>query len=130
MKSLFSIFFPISVFIFISCQTLFEPANPSDLYGHWIYSTSIDSVQVFYYANDFERDKSGIAFKKDNIFVERTSGFCATPPLSFFNIEGKWKRINENQIEIFTQNWNNEDYSRIMKIISHTGNELRVIFYY
>jgi hypothetical protein len=130
MKCIFSMISAICILILVSCNTIFEPTNPQITYGYWIYSNNIDSVHVYYFAGNFEKDKPGIAFKKDHVFIEQTSGWCATPPLSFFNIVGKWKQIDENQIEIFSKNWNNEDYSRIMKIISLTAYELRVFFYH
>lgn len=37
------------------------------------------------------KGKYGMMFNKKNIFVERSSGWCATPPLTFNNEKGTWQ---------------------------------------
>lgn len=125
MKITFS--FIITILLLVSCQTSYEPTNNNLPYGTWIYSGSSDSLLIYYAASKFEDNRPGIAIKKDNIFIERTSGWCGTPPLSYYNSEGKWEWISQNMIKIITPNWANEDYSRLMEIVSVTNNKLKVI---
>jgi len=120
--------FIVIVIIVVSCNTSFEPANSQIPYGIWVYSRNHDSIHIYSSAKKFERNKPGFAVKKNNVFIERTSGWCGTPPLSYFNVEGKWKSIDENTIEIISQYWSNEKYTRTMKIVSLSGHTLKIIF--
>ncbi len=122
------IIFIITFLILVSCKTSYEPANHNLPYGTWVYSGYSDSLSIYYSASEFEEDKPGFAIKENNEFIERTSGWCGTPPLSYYNIDGKWKFINQNTLKIKTSNWINEDYLRLMEIVSITNNELKVIF--
>jgi len=124
-----SIFFIITFLVFLSCKTSYEPANPKLPYGIWIYFESDDNVQIYYSAKEFEKDKSGFEIKKNNIFIERTSGWCGTPPVSFYNVEGRWELYNQNILKITTKSWISDDYIRLMEIVSETNEELEVIFH-
>ena len=125
-----TISFIIVLVILVSCKTSYEPAGNNLLYGTWIYSRSNDSLLIYYSAPNFEEDKPGFTFKENYDFIERTSGWCGTPPLSYYNIEGKWEMFNHNTIKITTSNWINEDYARLMEIVALSNNELKVIFHW
>jgi hypothetical protein len=119
----------VASFILVSCEISNEPFYNNIPYGTWIFAGSDDSLSIYYYANQFDDDKPGIAIKKENVFIERTAGWCATPPLIYFNIEGKWEVFNDNTLKITCSNWINENYGRLMEIVSLHNNELQVIFH-
>jgi hypothetical protein len=122
----------ITMIILISCKSSSEPKyyqiEENVPYGIWVYSGSDDSISIYYPTNQFEEDKPGFAIKEDNVFIERTSGWCATPPLTFFNVEGKWEVFDDNTLKITCSNWIDENYSRLMEIVSLDNGELKVIF--
>ena len=115
--------------IFYSCISSSEPQiNENVPLGTWVYSENVDNVFIYYSDAQFEEDKPGIAFQDGSIFIERTSGWCATPPLFYSNIEGKWEVHNNNTMKITCPNWMNENYVRLMEIVSLTDTELKIIY--
>ena len=128
MKLTISLCFSIAM-VFFSCTNSSEPQNEEIVpLGTWIYSGNDDSLSIYYSANQFEQDKPGIAFTEESIFIERTSGWCATPPLTFFNIEGKWEVFDNNTMKLTCPNWINENYVRLLEIVFSSDTELRVIY--
>ncbi|NMH89807.1 lipocalin-like domain-containing protein [Flavivirga algicola] len=64
----------------------------------------------------------GILFKDNGSFVVRSSGWCGTPPLVFFDSNGTWKL--DNTLITITQDQYPSNY--IWRIVSLTANELVV----
>jgi hypothetical protein len=62
------------------------------LIGHWINPISNDSELKLTRANSLKDDEYGISFLLENQCVERSSGWCGTPPLTFFDFEGTWTK--------------------------------------
>ena len=127
-----SISLVITMLILISCKSLSEPKyyqiEGNVPYGTWVYSGNDDSISIYYSTNQFEQDKPGFAIEEENVFIERTSGWCGTPPLTFFNVEGKWEVFDDNTLKITCSNWIDENYSRLMEIAFLSDTELRIIF--
>ena len=61
------------------------------------------------------KEKYTISFKADNSFSERTSGWCGTPPLTFFNIDGHFS-LQENIVTINVDSYPSVYSWRIIKI--------------
>jgi hypothetical protein len=118
--------------LLISCENISEPNDGTfdgDIpYGMWVYSENDDSISIYYASNQFEKDKSGFAIEEENIFIERTSGWCATPPLSFYNVEGQWDVFDDHTLKITGAHWMGSDYIRLMEIVSLNKFELKVLF--
>jgi hypothetical protein len=92
------------------------------LLGSWI-ELNYEGERITFKRNNKLLDKSfGITFIQNGSFTEKTSGFCGTPPLSFFNIEGTFA-LDNNLISI-----SNEGYtsSYIWTILALTENKLVV----
>jgi hypothetical protein len=92
------------------------------LLGSWI-EPNYEGERITFKRNNKLLDKSfGITFIQNGSFTEKTSGFCGTPPLSFFNIEGTFA-LDNNLISI-----SNEGYtsSYIWTILALTENKLVV----
>ncbi|MDP3946074.1 MAG: hypothetical protein Q8Q51_09270 [Lutibacter sp.] len=67
--------------------------NESDkLIGHWINSVSNDAELKLTRANSLKNDAYGISFLTKSQCIERSSGWCGTPPLTFFDYQGTWTR--------------------------------------
>ncbi len=122
----------ITVLILISCKNTSEPNSyqfEGDIpYGVWVHSDDIDSISIYYASNQFEEDKPGFAIEEENLFIERTSGWCATPTLSFSNFEGQWEVFDDHTLRITGAHWMGENYIRLMEIISLKKLKLKVIF--
>jgi hypothetical protein len=73
--------------------------NESDiLIGHWLNPISNDSELKLTRANSLKDNEYGISFLEKSNFIERSSGWCGTPPITFFDFQGTWKRNNSNLI--------------------------------
>lgn len=67
--------------------------NESDLLiGHWINPISNDGELKLTRANSLKTDAYGISFFENSNCIERSSGWCGTPPLIFFDFQGTWRR--------------------------------------
>ena len=120
-------FLPIfSLILFFSCEINEEPTIDADnlLLGNWTnatYNFDEESTTFSRVAN-MPEEKYAISLKADNSFLERTSGWCGTPPLSFFNVDGSFS-LQEN---IITINVNSYPSSYSWRIIKLTDTELVV----
>ncbi|WP_158839978.1 hypothetical protein [Polaribacter sp. L3A8] len=120
LKNLFLLFV---VTVLFSCEKN-DVAIDTDnlLLGTWVTPVYNDETTTFKRANTLPSDAYGISFSENGNLVERTSGWCGTPPLSYFNIEGSFE-LENTLINISTQSYPT-DYA--WRIISLTENELVV----
>ncbi|MGK0414845.1 MAG: hypothetical protein ACJA1B_003074 [Polaribacter sp.] len=72
------------------------------LLGTWIEPFYDGETITFQRANSLPNDTRSFTFKKDGFFTELTSGFCGTPPLTFFEQSGTWF-LTENYLKIYGQ---------------------------
>jgi hypothetical protein len=80
-----------------------EPEIPDPAYaGAWVYENSDPETNIRTYArrDTLDGDNSGYSFEPDGLLLFRTSGWCGTPPLSFYNLEGSWVEIGETELRI------------------------------
>lgn len=79
-----------------SCQKNDEiTINDSNLLlGKWSEVTYNGESIEFNRVNNLPSEDYGVSFEEKGIFKQRTSGFCGTPPLTFFTQEGKWEPEN------------------------------------
>ena len=69
------------------------------LVGVWVEPIYENEVLTFKRADELLDDAYGIWFKSQDVLIERTSGWCGTPPIIFYNYDGAWKQ-EDNLIEI------------------------------
>ncbi len=68
------------------------------LLGNWSEAIYENELLTFRRVKELPKEAYSFSFKEEfPTFIERTSGFCGTPPLSFFNVEGIWE-VEENDI--------------------------------
>ncbi|WP_323027843.1 hypothetical protein [Gelidibacter japonicus] len=106
MKPLLKAFLFLFIIINIGCENDSNSIliDESDmLIGYWINPVYSDSGTTFERANRFKDDGYGVAFLTENISLERSSGWCGTPPLIFADFQGKWKK-NDSIITITIDN--------------------------
>jgi hypothetical protein len=73
------------------------PINESNkLIGHWInptYNSNGSELQLTR-ASSLKEGEYGLSFLEETQCVERSSGWCGTPPLSFMDFKGSWTRTD------------------------------------
>jgi hypothetical protein len=81
----------------IGCEDNNEtiPINESNkLIGHWINPIYTGSELQLSRASSLKSDEYGLSFLEKTQCVERSSGWCGTPPLSFMDFQGTWTRTD------------------------------------
>jgi hypothetical protein len=92
------------------------------LIGNWTYASSDNGEFVFKRSTLLPEKEYGVSFLEGRKFIERTSGFCGTPPLVFWNEEGSYivdKEVIKISKQGFPGNFN-------WRIVSLTNTELVV----
>lgn len=124
MKPIFKLLTVFSlIFVFNSCENN-DPIIDSNnlLLGFWIEPTYDNETTTFKRSNSFKEDAYGISFSKNGDFITQTSGWCGTPPLTFFKINGTFS-LNEPLIDITSESY---PTNYTWRIVSLTENELIV----
>ena len=97
----------VTVLGLISCSEnnnlVVDPDNL--LVGHWSKAEYKNEELILTRVGRLPDKEYGVSFVENGKFVERTSGWCGTPPLSFFNIDGTWNISDETLIEVSTQSY-------------------------
>lgn len=94
------IFLFVTILIFNSCENNQVEIDANNLLlGNWINPVYDSDFTTFSRSSSLKNDAYGISFKKTGKFIERSSGFCGTPPLIFSDYEGKFN-LDENIIQI------------------------------
>ena len=106
MKPLLKAFLFLIIIINIGCDNDSESLKIDEsnmLIGYWINPVYTDSITTFERANRFKEDAYGVAFLTNDVSLERSSGWCGTPPLIFADFQGKWQK-NDSIITITIDN--------------------------
>ena len=110
----------ITLFIFatlFSCEensTIIENQN-NLLIGNWSHVSYNNDTTTFVRVNNLPAENYGISFSQNKIFTERTSGWCGTPPLTFFNIDGTFE-LEDTLIKISKNDYPNSFAWRIVSL--------------
>lgn len=62
------------------------------LIGYWINPYYTDSELKLERASSLKENEYGIAFLAESKCIERSSGWCGTPPITFFDFQGTWTK--------------------------------------
>lgn len=92
------------------------------LIGSWIEPNYNEEQTMFKRAAALPDNGRGILFKANGDFVERSSGWCGTPPLTFSDYNGNWEL--ENTLVTITQEFYPINYA--WRIVSVSETELIV----
>ncbi|QVY64413.1 hypothetical protein [Polaribacter sp. Q13] len=107
-KNIFILFCATVLFSCENNETIIESDNL--LIGFWVAPIYDGETITFTRTNSLPTDSYGFSFIKDqkaNFVTERTSGFCGTPPLTFFDRQGTWE-LNSNNLKIYDINITNQ----------------------
>ncbi|MFY7670647.1 hypothetical protein ACOSP6_06120 [Tenacibaculum sp. MEBiC06402] len=116
-----------SFIVFMSCTKNEDNIdfNPNNLLlGHWKFETSKYGETVFKRTSSLPSEEYGVSFLEEGKYIERTSGFCATPPLSYWSIEGTYE-VESEIIKVLKEHYPN---SFIWKIELLTNEKLVVSY--
>ena len=95
MKTIIKSFLLLLIVTSLGCEKDNETItiNESDkLIGHWVNPIYNDYELKLTRANSLKNDAYGISFLTVSTCIERSSGWCGTPPLTFFDYQGTWTR--------------------------------------
>ena len=98
------------------------PINESNkLIGHWINPVYTGSQLQLTRASSLKSDGYGLSFLEKTECVERNSGWCGTPPLTFSDFKGSWT-ITDSVLIITIDNGINgvQDIKWIIKTLDDT----------
>ncbi len=90
-----------SVLIFSCESNQIEIESDNLLLGNWVEPIYDGETTTFKRSNSLQDQSYGVSFKEEGVFIERSSGFCGTPPLFFSDFEGSFEKEN-TLIEITT----------------------------
>ena len=119
-KNIFILLFATILFSCENNEAIIDPDN--FLIGFWVAPVYDGDTTTFNRGNSLPNDGYGISFTENGDFIEHTSGWCGTPPLSFFDIEGSFE-LENTLISISTQSY---PTNYAWRIVSLTENELVV----
>lgn len=91
------------------------------LLGNWVSPVYDEYTTTFTRNNTLLEKETGITFKQNGSLIQRTSGFCGTPPLTYFNVEGSFTLNNDIIIMNSSQN---SSYFYGWKIMELTNEKL------
>jgi hypothetical protein len=100
------IYFLLIFIVFFACENNQEIIIDKNnlLYGAWVEPSYDNETIAFKRETTLPKEAYGVAFSKDLVFTEKTSGWCGTPPLTFFEIEGTFQ-LENTLISISTQSY-------------------------
>ncbi len=112
MKTLFKCLLILSFALFVGCDDSDDiTINASNkLIGYWLNQETEGLELRFKRAGSLKKDVYGIAFLSENECIERTSGWCGTPPISYFDMQGSWSQ-KDKIITIFERQFKNSKYN-------------------
>ncbi|MFQ6091227.1 MAG: YCF48-related protein [bacterium] len=101
-----------------------------DLYGTWVRTGYDENITILRKSEELDDNEYGFIIYPDGKFIERkNAGWCATPPITYANFEGGWKRMSQNLLDITVGYWGGIT-SYQMEIVSLTPGELKILYHY
>lgn len=121
MKRKCTLFIGLIALALVSCskrdQLVVDPDNP--LIGTWVMADGASAAVTYKRASRLKDDGYGLVFHADGKLVKREiAGWCATPPVSYANNEGKWRLIDGNISTTMHYLWLPEEVTQSWKIVS------------
>lgn len=113
-KSFFMILF--SILMLCNCTdnnaTNSDLQNFNEIIGIWVQLDYSDGIYTYQKFDAFADDRPGIEFRSDFTLIKRqNAGWCGTPPITYANFDGTWKKIADQRIELIYNYWGGLDTS-------------------
>jgi hypothetical protein len=118
LRNIFSIFF---LSLFLSCESNEALINSENLLlGSWISPSYDLEATTYKRGSSLPDNDSGISFSENGEFIERSFGWCLTPPLSYSDYLGSFE-VDQTLIKVTIASFTNSYQWRIILL---TKNEL------
>ena len=102
--------------IFFSCEQNEDILDTNNLLlGSWIEPSYNSEATTYTRGSSLPTENHGISFSENGEFIERSSGWCATPPLSYTDYIGSFE-IDDTLITITTASFPNRYQWRIISL--------------
>lgn len=95
MKTIIKTAFFLLIVTFIGCEDDNETISINEsnkLIGYWINPVYNESELKLERASSLKENEYGIAFLEESNCIERSSGWCGTPPITYFDFQGTWTK--------------------------------------
>ena len=80
--------------------------NQNELISVWVYSDYENEVIEYVKSKNFNKNESGIEFKKNGKLIKRQNiGWCGTPPITYDNYDGSWEFSSDSTLTIIYDYW-------------------------
>lgn len=116
-------------YIFLSISILLLTSFTDDnkenrlLLKIWTIESYKDGVSTYKSQDNF-LENSEIQFEENGVLkIKRNIGWCATPPITYQIVDGKWKMTTDSIIHLEYKNWNGNVYEK-RKIVELTSDKL------
>ncbi|MCP5006239.1 MAG: hypothetical protein GY941_20210 [Planctomycetes bacterium] len=117
------------------CQTTASDVDNrtfNNLYGTWISAgyecplQNTENIIVLRKSRELDDNQYGLIICRDGKLTERNNaGWCGTPPITYKNYEGEWKKLSNNLLKITVGYWGGTT-SYQMEIVSLSDDEMRI----
>jgi hypothetical protein len=103
---------------------------PNNLYGTWVKAGYEENITILRKSGELDDNQYGFIIRRDGKLTERkNSGYCGTPPITYANYEGEWKKLSDSLLEIAVGYWGGTTSYR-MEIVSISYDELKISYHY
>jgi hypothetical protein len=106
-------------FIGFSCQKAVFKDFEATLFGHRSSAVYKNNTIIFTRTTALENSKYGVSFLKEGIFIENTTGFCGTPPISYPKQKGAYI-FKDDIIEVSKTSFPNKFNWQIVSLTANT----------
>ena len=92
--------------LFMSFNTISKFDLESKLIGKWSYYSNNNESVAWTKVEKLDLTKSGLEFKqKGKLIVRMSSGSCGTPPITYKNYKGTWRKTSDSTLILTHKFW-------------------------
>lgn len=100
------------------------PAEKDSILGVWVQSNYTADAIVYKKDTGFHASHPGLEFQENGVLIRRQNyGWCGTPPISYTNVTGSWKRSSDSTITLNYTFWAGNIEEELL-IVKQTPTEL------
>ncbi len=116
--------------LLISCNnTINEHSDSVAPLGKWGFIESDSTRDIYEKVDEFDQAQGGFTFAQNGVFYLRSFGFCGTPPVAYYDVEGEWELIDDSLFRItYSEDWFETNSINTIEIVSLSENELHIIW--
>lgn len=101
--------------LYVSFNSVSKFNLEDKIIGKWSISSDKNETGAWKKVEKLNSNRSGMEFKKEGILIVRmNSGSCATPPITYKNYDGIWKKTSDSTLVITHGFWGGKFESNIL----------------